>query len=262
MQNQPTPYSQVNEILNLLQNQVISILGSQMTGMYLYGSLSSGDFNLHSSDIDFVVITETSLSSELVSSLESMHGELWASGKKWAKKLEGAYVPKSLMRHNEPTSSTCPTVNESAFYMGQIGSDWIIHRHVVREYGVVISGPDPKTLIDPVSTNEIRQAVRGVLDEWWFPMLDNPSWLGERGSEYHAYAVISICRALHALEHGTIVSKPVAAHWVKERLGSPWNELIEKALVSQQGGQPGFLQEALDFIKFAEQIVNPPKIAP
>jgi len=26
---------------------------------------------------------------------------------------------------------------------------WVIHRHVVREHGAALAGPDPRTLIDP-----------------------------------------------------------------------------------------------------------------
>lgn len=89
----------------------------------------------------------------------------------------------------------------------------------------------------------------GILQEWWFPMLTNPAWLAERGSEYHAYAVISICRALHGLEYGTIVSKPVAARWAQTEF-SQWQPLIEKAIQSQTGNQPEFTEAALEFINF------------
>ena len=54
----PTPYPDVNEILDLLLARASAILGPQLVGMYLYGSLSSGDFDPASSDIDFVIVTE------------------------------------------------------------------------------------------------------------------------------------------------------------------------------------------------------------
>ena len=167
--------------------------------------------------------------------------------------LEGSYIPKSLIRRHDPSGPPCPTVNEGAFFSDPRGSDWIIQRHVIRECGVILSGPDPKTLIDPVSADEIRQAVYGVLAEWWFPMLENPAWLREHGSEYHAYAVISMCRALHALRHGLIVSKPVAAKWAQSEFGGQWSGLIETALRAQSGSQPGFLEETLRLIQFTQE---------
>ncbi len=250
-----TPYPDVNKVLNLLLVKAKAILGGQMTGLYLYGSLASGDFDLHSSDIDFAFVTESVLPPETVAALEAMHREIWAGGLKWAAKLEGAYVPKSLIRRHDPHGPAIPTVNEGAFYLAELGSDWVIQRHVIRECGVVLAGPDPKTLIDPVSPDDIRQSVLGVLRAWWFPMLENPEWLAERGSVYHAYAVISLCRALHALRHGTIVSKPVAAQWAQENYPA-WKDLIAQALRSQHGEHPAFLEAALAFLRFTKTQVD------
>jgi len=250
MLNHPVSYPEVNEILNLLLTNVKSILEDQFIGMYLYGSLSSGDFNPATSDIDFLVITTDIISEDKIAELNFMHQKIWKSGMKWASKLEGSYVPKDLIRRHDLNGAQCPTVNEGNFYVGGLGSDWIIQRHVVREFGVVLAGPDPKTLIDPVSPDDIRRAVRGTLHEWWFPMLENPSWLQRHESNYHGFAVITMCRALHALKHGTVVSKPVAVRWAQEELGSRWHRLIEQAVASQYGRHSEFFNKALDFIQF------------
>ncbi|MBI5952775.1 MAG: DUF4111 domain-containing protein [Chloroflexi bacterium] len=251
---QHTPCHEVNEILVMLLNDAKEILGGQFIGMYLYGSLSSGDFDPKSSDIDFVVITEDILPDKMISKLEALHKQIWSSGSKWAAKLEGAYVPKALIRRHDPNGHHCPSVNEGQFYVARLGSDWIIQRHVIREYGVVLEGVDPKSLINPISPDEIRQSVLGVLDEWWFPMLDHPNSL-DRGCEYHAYAVITMCRSLHALQHGKIVSKPAAALWAQTEF-SEWSSLIQKALISQHGGNEPFLNEALEFIRFTRNKIN------
>lgn len=250
-----TPYSEVNQIISLMLTKAQGGLQEQFVGMYLYGSLATGDFNLLTSDIDFAIVTENFLPEKTIACLESMHKEIWAAPLKWAQKLEGSYLPKNLIRRHDPNGQPCPTVNEGAFYLDRRGSDWIIQRHVIRECGVVIAGPDPKTLIDPVSPEEIRQAVLGVLKEWWFPMLENPAWLKDRGSVYHAYAVISMCRALHAIEHGTIVSKPAAARWAAEKFPE-WNLLIRKAEVAQHSSQGEFLMETLEFMKFTKGIIS------
>jgi hypothetical protein len=220
--------------------------------MYLYGSLSSGDFDPKSSDIDFLVVTENILPDEIISALEALHQRIWASGLKWVSKLEGSYIPKDLIRRHDPDGLPCPTVNEGKFYVDQRGSDWIIQRHVIREYGVVLEGPDPKTLIDLVTPDDIRGSVLGVLHEWWFPMLDDPKWLREHGSEYHAYAVISMCRALHALRHRVIVSKPVAAKWAQKELGEEWSQTIEQSLGvrSHDGKDYDLYNKALELIRF------------
>jgi len=250
-----TPYDDVNAILTVLHRSGRDILTAQFIGMYLYGSLSSGDFNPESSDIDFIVVTSEILADETISRLEIMHKEIWARGLKWSAKLEGSYIPGDLIRRHDPNGAPCPTINEGKFFVDHLGSDWIIQRHIIRECGVVLEGPDPKTLIDPVSPNEIRQAVQGVLNEWWFPMLSDPHWLAEHGAEYHAFAVLTMCRALYALEQGTIISKPVAARWAQKEFHER-EPLIEKALSAQQGKSDGFLDEALNFIGFVKAMME------
>jgi predicted nucleotidyltransferase len=255
--NYPTNYSDVNKILNLLLASVREILGNQLVGMYLYGSLSSGDFNPESSDIDFLVVTTSTLSDKAIAELRSMHQRIWKSGLKWASKLEGSYIPKRDIRRHDPHSAPCPTVNEGKFYLDKRGSDWIIQRHVIREQGTVLAGPDPKTLIDPISPEDIRRAVKGVLQEWWFPMLEDPSWLKNHGSEYHAFAILTMCRALYALKHGTIVSKPMAARWAQKELGERWSQVIERSLAQQAGSEDRDLyNESLEFIRFTMKTVH------
>lgn len=257
-QTKPTPYQDVNEILNLLLASAKKILKEQFVGMYLYGSLSSGDFNSETSDIDFLFVTGGSLSEKTISELELMHKETWATSHKRAGELEGAYVPKELIRCHDPNGAPCPTINEGKFYMAPLGSDWIIQRHVVREYGIVVEGPDPKSLIDYVSPEDIRGAVMGVLREWWFPMLEDPSWLTKHHRGYHSYAILSMCRALHALEHGTIVSKPVAARWAKEHLDARWSPIIDLALVAQKPHPEQFdlLQDAIQLIQYTKDTIT------
>ena len=256
----PTQHNDVNEILILLLASVKETLKGQFVGLYLYGSLSSGDFDLDSSDIDFLVVIEDILPESAVLALEDMHNRIWKTGWKWAAKLEGSYVHRELIRRHDPNGAPCPTVNEGKFYLDKRGSDWIIQRHVIREYGVIIEGPNPKTLIDFVGPDDIHTAVMGTLREWRFPMLDNPIWLKERGSEYYVYAIVSMCSALHALEHGTIVSKPKAIQWARSQLNERWAQIIDKAVDSSQiEKDDALLNEALAFIQFTMEQVSKSK---
>jgi predicted nucleotidyltransferase len=255
---QPSIFPEVNEIINVLLSNVKEILQDHFIGMYLYGSLSSGDFDSESSDVDFLVVTSDNLSESVIAELEAMHKQLWGTGRKWADKLEGAYVPKYAIRRHDPNGPRVPGINEGRFYVAGLGSDWIIQRHVIREMGLIVEGPDPKTFIDPVSADEIRGSVLVVLQEWWFPMLEDSSWLRQHGSVYHAFAVITMCRALHALEHGTIVSKPKAIAWARDRLGDPWRQLIDIAVpAARHEDRTGFLEQTLDFIRFVKEQILP-----
>lgn len=254
----PTEYPEINKILDLLLTNTSQVLGNQLVGMYLYGSLSSGDFDPESSDIDFLVVTSSTLPDKTIADLETMHHRIWKNSSKWAKKLEGSYIPKREIKRHNPGNGPCPTVNEGRFYLDKPGSDWVIQRHIVREQGVILAGPDPKTLIDPVNASDLRRAIRGVLYEWWFPMLEDPTWLREHGSEYHAYAILTMCRALYTLENGSIVSKSVAARWVQGKLGEDWSRVIDQALIAQKldSGQYDLYRNALQLIRITKELVT------
>ena len=247
----PTPYPDVNEMLALLLSEVRKVLGEQFTGMYLYGSLSSGDFHPEASDIDYLVVTTDMLSKKTITELEATHNRIWEKSPKWAERLEGSYLPQGHLRSYEKSEIKYPTVNEHKFFCAPHGADWIIQRYIIREHGVVLTGPDPKTLIDPVNPDDIRRAVKGILEEWWFPLLDDPSWLQNHGSEYHAYAILTMCRSLHALEHGTIISKPAAAKWAQGKLDGKWPRVIEQSLATRMGARNFELYEdALELIRY------------
>ena len=248
LETQITPYADVNEVLEELLAGAQKILGKQFVGMILYGSLASGDFNPETSDIDFLIVTSEALSDELISELKTMHEYLWKRNLKWAKKLEGRYLPTNEMRRHDPSYPPRPCLNEEHFYLAREESDWIIQRHIIREQGLSLAGSNPKTLIDPVAPSEIIGAIAGYLREWWKPMLDQPARLDS--SEYQSYAVLSMCRALYTLEHGAIASKPVSAHWAQQKWGERWSGIIDLALAWRPNAQLELKNNALDFIRF------------
>jgi hypothetical protein len=250
----PTPYPDVNAVLRVLLSGVQAELGDRFAGLYLYGSLASGDFDPQCSDIDFVVATVDVLADETVVALEALHARIADSGLKWAAKLEGAYVPLPALRRHDPSGPPCPCVNEGRFYLAALGSDWVIQRYTLREQGVAVAGQDPRSLIDPVEPDDLRQAVMGFLREWWAPMLQDPDPRLHDG-EYQAYAVLTMCRALYTLQYGAVVSKTAAARWAQEALGQPWEGLIERALAWRRdalpdgGGDVLCMDETLGFIR-------------
>ncbi len=247
LQSGPTPYAEVNCVLRDLRARVQEVLGARFVGLYLYGSLASGDFDPQRSDIDFVVVTTSTLTPEAIAALETLHADLWASGLKWASKLEGAYIPLAALAHYDRAAGPFPQVNEGRFFVERHGSDWIIQRHILRERGVTVAGPPIRPLIAPVSVDDLRRAVRGVLREWWAPMLADPARLSR--PDYQAFAILTMCRALYALEWGEIVPKTAAAQWAGEMLGEPWSALIADARQWQTGQTFAHAPETVELIR-------------
>lgn len=247
----PTPYPEINALLDRLLGDVRRILGTEFVGMYLYGSLSGGDFDPESSDVDFLVVTEHALPETAVAALGEMHARIAASAIPWADRLEGSYIPRAAIRRYDPTNNRHPTLGADWDYgIGDHNETWVIESAIIRERGVTLAGPPPATLIDPVSPNELRATVRTILTDFWLRHTEGPEpeWL--RSRHYQAFAILTMCRALYTLEYGTVPSKPVAARWAQETLPSPWPTLIARALRWRSDHAPDEMTDMLAFIRY------------
>lgn len=245
----PTTYPEINVVLAQLLVEVRAVLGDRFVGLYLHGSLASGEFNPHRSDIDFVVVTAGELPPETLPALAALHARLRAAGAPWAEKLEGSYLPQAALRRHDPAGAYYPALRvDGSFDVDGHGSDWVLQLEVLREHGVALAGPPPEALIDPAGPDDLRRAARATLREWWAPKLTDPTLLRTR--EYQAYAVLTMCRALYTLQFGAVAPKPVAAGWAREQLGGRWGGVIDRALAWPHGEQPDGLDETLDLIRF------------
>jgi predicted nucleotidyltransferase len=250
----PTPYPDVNEILNLLLAKVPEILGNQFLGMYLFGSLANGDFDRYS-DIDVLVVTNNDVSAGVFSALQSMHTMIAALDHWYSNQLEVSYIPKEALRRYDPSYNQHPHLDrgiDERLHRMQHDSDWVVQRYILHQRGVILAGPEPKTLIDDISADDLRKAMYPVLFGWYAHFLNKSNPFGSRG--YQSYTVLSLCRILYTLQEGKVVSKVVAADWAKETLDPRWIPLIERALIGRQDPdsdpQPEDIHETLELIRY------------
>jgi len=243
----PTPFREINDFLRQLLANQKALLREQFVGLYLGGSLALRAFNLDRSDIDFVAVTFGQLSPEIVLDLENLHAQLYAAPSQWAKKLDGSYVPREILRHWTANRPPCPFVEGDQFQVTNQGSA-VIQRHIIREHGVTIVGPDPHDFIDPVSVDEMQSSLCDMAEAWWRPELDNPSWVTQIRNQ--PFAILTMCRSLYILEHGDVASKAVAGRWAQKVLGQSWIEPIEWALEWPRGSETDHTITALNLIAY------------
>lgn len=230
-----TPYVDVNAALGELLSQVRRVLGAHLVGFYLSGSLALGDFDPDGSDLDIVVVTDDVLPDERIAALREMHARFAGNGSPWAGQVEVVYVARDALRRPLPDNTHYPQVEKDrGFVLDRLEDGWLSQCYIVREHGVPLAGPDPRTLFPPVDVDAMRRTVAQIPEMWLNDAHNDPTWLDWlRVRHNQAFVVLTLCRLLYTLEVGAVASKPAAARWAQQTLDARWRELIERALVGK-----------------------------
>jgi predicted nucleotidyltransferase len=214
----------LNAILETLTARVSDILGSELVGAYLQGSFALGDWAEHS-DVDFLFITKGELSENTLEALQAMHKEIYALPSTWAQHLEGSYFSRAALASSDMNTRLWYLDNGSQHLVQSTHCNTRVVRWTTREHGIALFGPDPKTLIPPVSSEALRAEVRDVMRDW-------RAEINERRFDsrwYQQFVVLSYARMLHTLETGSVHSKRAGALWAQANLEPRWGALIETA---------------------------------
>jgi hypothetical protein len=236
----------IDAVLAALLSGSRAILGGDFFGLYLSGSLASGGFDRETSDIDFVAVSNAD-TRPLEAALGALNRQLQASGSPWAAKLEGSFLPLHVFEDFDPAGTPFPTIGMGGWFgLDHKEIERPLQRHVLREAGIALAGPEPKSFIVPVDPEALKAEARAVLHGWWRAQHDDPVRLRRRG--YQAYAVLTMCRILYTLEIGGVTSKPAAAQWVRPRIAASWQGVIDRALAWRDGDGVDDFSPTLDLI--------------
>ena len=255
----PTPHQDVNDLLIDWVKGVRKILSENMIGLYLFGSLTYGDFVRGRSDIDLQAVVREPLGSDELSSIEKFHLELERRHAAWAGRVECSYVPAVLLSEILPPTTPRPWWGFSALYRAApYGNEWIINQYLLDEYGLALVGPDFGTLLErPVDVMQVRKASARDLFREWEPKIDDPEWLTV--SHYQSYLVLNLCRILFAVIGGDVASKSRAAAWVVTTYPE-WRDVVTEALLWRHGMEMKRQNDAIAFVRFGIQKVKETKI--
>jgi predicted nucleotidyltransferase len=143
---------EVSPLLDALLSGVRDALGDNLLGFYLRGSLALGGFDAVTSDVDILVATERRVSDAEFDALAGLYARIPAGENQYGRSYEVSYVDRVSLRRFGPGERRHPTVGSDwAFQRAEHRANFVLERWVVRERGVALLGPDPKTLIDPIS---------------------------------------------------------------------------------------------------------------
>ena len=231
-ENVPTAsFPRVEHILDLLIDGLKPILQEQLIGIYLYGSLVTGDFDPSISDIDLVVVLTDELDDRTFAELNQLHTGVVNRHPDWHDRLELAYISQSGLKTFRSQTSTIGIISPGEpFHCLDAGCDWLISWYALREDGVALAGPPVESLIDPISLNEYLQAVGEHISHYRYSVKkpQNKSAL--------SYIVLTVARGVYTIYLGQPSSKVKAAAWAQMRFPL-WSELIENSLMWRNNPQ-------------------------
>lgn len=255
----PTPYPELNAVLQDLVDSVQDISGTNFVGAYLQGSFAVGNFDIHS-DVDFIIVVREEPSEEQVQALQVMHERIYCLDISWAQHLEGSYFPKETLRDCDHSGKPLWYLDHGSRSLIKANHcNTVVVRWVVRENGVTLAGPPPATLIDPIPVERLRKEIMATITGWGQEIIANPSPFNNRF--YQAFIVLNFCRMLHDLQTGFLGSKLAGAEWAKANLDPAWHGLIDRTWAGRPNPAVSVRQLAdpkdfEDTLKFVQYVIN------
>jgi hypothetical protein len=221
---QPTAYPHVNALLSTLLMQMQHILGEKLVGLYLYGSLVTGDYDDVSSDVDLLAAIASDLTEDDFNALKKMHDAIVADNSRWDNRFEIAYLSVNALKTFKTQNSQIGIISPGEpFHLIEAGKDWLMNWYIVREQGMTLFGASPQDVIAPISKAEFIQCTSDHAAGW-------REWVNDSESRpAQAYAILTLCRAFYSYKNGEQTSKLKAALWTANELPQ-WAALITNAL--------------------------------
>jgi len=266
-----TPFTDINIFLETYTERLIRALYSNVVGIYLTGSLSYGDFNYNSSDIDITNVTKRAINGSELELIREFHRDLLNDFPFLSHRFECTYTPKYMLSNYYPPKEPRPWYSgpeERLYEKSHYGNEWIINNYLLYKYSITLAGTAFQDICDEIPIMEVQKAcINDYLKEWKEKIYD----LNFLGNDYYAvYFVLNLCRIYYTITNAEVSSKKVSANWVKHHFVK-WDALISKALSWEFNKKFKDMDEIINFGKFIfaqienstlyKQIIDPFNIA-
>lgn len=225
----------VDSYVDALVTRSSAILGDQLTGFYLAGSLGLGDFDPRRSDIDIALVVNSPLaddtSEELAQSLCHSAIECPVRGLELvtytaAAAATGTTAPAFEMELNDGPQMTYRFTANPADRPSEDGTFWYaIDRDILHQAGHPMFGPDASDVFSAIPDDSLRTLLLESMEWWRGRQIGSPS----------SDAVLGACRSWIRMHTGSWKSKSGAGHEIIQ-LKPEWAAATRGALHAQNSG--------------------------
>lgn len=218
------------------------IIGANLTGIYLHGSLAMGCFNPEKSDIDLIIIIEEPISDE--QKMKFMERIVALNQQAPAKGLEMSVVlreycspfvyPTPFELHFSPTHLQwfCERPQDYVLNMKGDDKDLAAHFTIIRQYGITLYGEKIENVFAEVPRKD-------YVDSIWEDVRDAK----EEIVNQPMYITLNLCRVLAFLRGGLYLSKREGAEWAMKHLPAEHSAIISSALTCYETSREMVIEE-------------------
>ena len=208
--------SQVRGDLKAYAEAACDLLGEDLTGIYLYGSVAGGCSNGKTSDVDVVTVVRESLCQETKEQLLDIHRAIPSP-------IDATYITQEQARQDVyPTPLECVIRPVKLFSVPDGLPDFPIVRNDLHENGLCLFGPDIRDVFPAVPWPLLSACLRDM-----FPVarkrFKNP--------------VLMLCRIVCSLRTRRACSKAQAAQWAMEHFDAKWQLLLQQSMDDYLNGR-------------------------
>jgi predicted nucleotidyltransferase len=211
------------KVVEAVTGAVTATTGPALVGLYVCGSLATGDFDERISDVDLLAVLSNEISPDLAARLERLHDALAEANPAWRDRIEVVYASAAGLANFRAAPPRIAVISPGEpFHVIDAASDWILTWYPARTNGIVLAGPPTTDVLPDISFEEYASAVRNHMRHLGERIADDST----PGSQ--AYAVLTECRGLYTCLHGEQLPKLAAAAWAQREFPE-WAGLIRDA---------------------------------
>lgn len=174
---------------------------TDLQGLYLYGSLTTGDFSPAKSDIDLIAVPRCRPGKDALARLQRLHLDLASAGGAFGR-LNCLYIPAGRLADPEQLHP---------YWFGDQFTEWHLKLMTMVELaraGGALYGPWPPPGLGEVSLARLQEAVRDELSGYWREAIGHQDiWLQDLWVDF---GLVTLARSAAVLRDGALISKSEA----------------------------------------------------
>ena len=241
-------------ILDEIINESKKILGENLIGIYLHGSMAMGCFNPDKSDIDLIIVIEDDMSD--AQKLVLMEHIVLLNRQAPRKGLEISVVKRKYCKpfvyptpfelHFSPMHLKWFQDAPQDYVEKMKGEDIDLAAHftIIREYGIVLWGEKIEEVFAPVPRKNYLASIYADIENATDVILEEP-----------VYIILNLCRVLAFVKDGLYLSKEKGGRWGMEHLPSEYHPVIAQALQCYSSDKDMIIEKE-DAVFFAEKLLQ------